>query len=240
MGSERTDAHIHLIYGVDDGAKTPEDMQRMLDEVHRNGITTVYATSHRTPGYREFPVDLYGARLAEANAYCRAQGYPITVLPGAEILYTPALHNEIEREELQTLGDTDVVLAEFVPNVRYEEICTAIELLQTHGFTPMLAHIERYACLAPTLFSRGKAYALKKKYPNVLLQVNCGAVLSRMQKPNGRYIEQWFRAEMIDCIASDAHDCGRRKNRMQKACDALAPVCSPAYMTYLTTFGTNG
>ena len=49
------DIHAHFVYGVDDGAKTLQDMQAMLDEAYLSGIKVLYATSHSTPGITHFP-----------------------------------------------------------------------------------------------------------------------------------------------------------------------------------------
>ena len=50
-----TDIHAHFVYGVDDGAKTPEDMYRMLDAANADGITCLFATPHATREFTLFP-----------------------------------------------------------------------------------------------------------------------------------------------------------------------------------------
>lgn len=49
-----TDIHSHFVYGVDDGAKTRADMEAMLDAAYADGVTSLFATSHMTPGISPF------------------------------------------------------------------------------------------------------------------------------------------------------------------------------------------
>ena len=44
--------HAHFVYGMDDGAKTREDMEAMLDAAYADGITSLVATPHMTPGIK--------------------------------------------------------------------------------------------------------------------------------------------------------------------------------------------
>ena len=53
------DMHHHLIYGIDDGAQTIEDMKNMILTACRNGAEEIVATPHATPGREEFPGETY-------------------------------------------------------------------------------------------------------------------------------------------------------------------------------------
>ena len=223
------DIHAHFVYGVDDGAKTLEDMQGMLDEAFLGGIKVLYATSHCTPGVDRFPGKVYEEHLQEAKAYCAQRGYDMRLYGGAEILYTPALGNYLERHSLRTLGDSDCVLVEFVPDVSFSEIKTAISLLENAGYTPIIAHVERYECL----FSH-KIYRLKKEH-NVRYQVNCGTIVKKaLGFFKRRRMHRWFKKGLIDYVASDMHDLKARRNRMGAAARALEKYCSHGYIARMT------
>ena len=116
-----TDYHAHFVYGVDDGARTQEEMFAMLDAAAADGVTRLFATSHSTPGMEPFPRDVYQRHLDFARAYCAEKGYDLMLESGSELLYTPAAAYAAAEHSLITLGGTDWVL---------------------------LAHIERYPRLA--------------------------------------------------------------------------------------------
>ena len=227
MTTDFRDIHAHFVYGVDDGAKSLQDMQAMLDEAYLGGIKVMYATSHSTPGIHHFPEEIYTAHLEEARAYCAEKGYDIRLYSGTEILYTPALKNYLERKPLRTLGDSDCVLMEFVPDVSFGEIEAAVTLVENAGYIPILAHVERYGCL----FGR-KIYRLKKEHA-VRYQVNCGTVVKGMGFLKTRQLRGWFKKELIDYVASDMHDLKARRNRMGASAQALEKYCSQAYIARL-------
>lgn len=142
-----TDIHSHFLYGMDDGARSRVQMEAMLDAAYADGISSLFATPHVTPGI--YPLDnaLLTQRLNEARRYCRSKGYHMNIYSGAEVLYTPALRNYVVNYRLPTLGDSDYVLMEFVPDIAFKELESALELMERHGYITVLAHIERYACL---------------------------------------------------------------------------------------------
>ena len=210
-------------------------MCQMIDEAYQNGVRILYATSHQTPGYEAFDAATYAAHLDEARAYCKERGYDLEIRAGAEHLYTPMLRNVAEENELQTLGDSYVTLVEFVPDVSYGDICSAIESLLHNGYQPLLAHIERYECLVPGFLNRGKAYELKKRYKGILFQVNCRSVIDAKEakSKHGQTVRRWLKDQLIDRVASDMHDCKHRRNRMADARSALLEQCSEDYADYL-------
>ena len=139
-----TDYHAHFVYGVDDGARTREEMFAMLDAAAADGVTRLFATSHSTPGMEPFPLDVYQRHLDFARAYCAEKGYDLMLESGSELLYTPAAAYAAAEHSLVTLGGTDWVLLEFVPDVAAAEVETALRQITGSGYRVLLAHIERY------------------------------------------------------------------------------------------------
>lgn len=214
------DIHSHFIYDVDDGAKTRADMEAMLDAAHADGITSLFATPHVTPGLEPFHDSAYQNHLEEAKSYCQSKGYGMTLYPGAEIMYTPMLEQSVLNHPLPTLAGTNYVLLEFVPDISFGEMEGALHLLERHGYAPILAHIERYRCLYA-----GKHAARLKASCNVHYQINASTVLSPRGFFQTRAIRHWLRTGLVDFVASDAHGCSHRTFHMRKAYEALIALC---------------
>ncbi|MDO5378769.1 MAG: hypothetical protein Q4G52_10590 [Clostridia bacterium] len=224
-----TDIHSHVIYGVDDGAQTEAEMEAMLDAAHAQGISTLFATSHVTPGVLPFDHALYEQHLMQARRYCRERGYGLTVQAGAEIMYTPAIRHYAAERLLPTLAGSDHILLEFVPDAAYQEIENAVGLAERSGYVVTLAHIERYDCL----YRAQNAYRLKERH-DVHYQVNCSTIVDGRGFWKDRQIRAWLRDEMIDFVASDAHNCIRRPFRMREAYTALEQRVGEEYAKWLT------
>ncbi len=224
-----TDIHSHILYGIDDGPKTRAEMEAMLDAAHADGIASIFATSHATPGLQPFNSELRRARIEEAQNYCIQKGYALEILSGAEILYTPALEQDARNNGLPALADTECVLMEFVPDVAYEEMTHAVEIAQQAGYTTIIAHMERYDCLR----QQGNARRLKRDYP-VYYQVNCHSLFKRGGYWKRQFLNKCFKRRLIDFVASDAHDCVKRPFRMKEAYAWLSRKYGQEYADYLT------
>ncbi len=210
-----TDIHAHVVYGVDDGPKTAQDMRDLLDDAHAQGITRIFATSHMEPGVHPFPEEDYAARLAEGSRYCAEQKYDLKLIPGAELLYTPAMDAFIRDRRLKPLGDSMSVLVEFMPDISADETQWALEQLEDQGYQTVLAHIERYECMKGTLPAR-----LKKNF-SVQYQINCRSVIESDQLLRGRRVRKLLDAGLVDYVATDMHRRAGRPPRMAEAFETL-------------------
>ena len=210
-----TDYHAHFVYGVDDGAQTREEMYAMLDAAASDGVRHLFATSHSTPGMEHFPQEVYDRHLALARAYCTQKGYDLKLEHGSELLYTPAAGYAAVQRQLLTLGDTGWVLLEFVPNITAKELETALQEITGAGYRILVAHIERYPCLA----QHGLLARLHEQY-RLRCQINCSAVLDSGFWQRMR-LEHWVKAGLVDTVSSDAHNCTSRPTRMRQTYEQL-------------------
>ena len=210
------DIHAHLVYGMDDGAQSKQDMEAMLDAAYADGVASLFATPHVIPGIRPFDEALFRARLEEARRYCAQKGYGIELLPGAEIMYTPALETYAKERRIPTLADTQGVLMEFTPRISYDELERAVELMEHCGYITILAHIERYRCLA-----QGRHAERLKADHDVRYQVNGASVIKKPGLLRGRVLWRWLREGLIDYVATDTHNCGSRATNLTEAYGVL-------------------
>ena len=216
MTEQFLDLHTHVVYGVDDGARTEEQMRAILDAAAANGITTLVATTHATPGLEAFPQERYQRHLDAAQAYCQQQGYGLRLYPGAELLYNPMLRDAARENGLPTLAGTDWVLMEFLPQTSAKELENGLEEVAVCGYSILMAHVERYRCLE----SRGLLEKLKARYP-VACQMNGSTVLEPGSFWKRRRVERWLSSGVIDVVASDAHNTTSRPVNLREAYQKL-------------------
>lgn len=216
--SRYIDIHHHVLYGIDDdGPRTREDMRAMLEAAAEDGIGVIIATSHVEPGLRRFDWQFYNDRLQEANDYCRERSLPLTVLPGAELLYTSFTCNMLREGRVPTLAGSEYVLVEFTPGVTYPQLQEALNALNRSGYIPVLAHMERYLCL----LKHPKAVRDLKNSCLVRFQVNCRTIVENKGFWAKRFLRYVFPQGLVDAVATDAHNVGGRKTCMSAGIAAL-------------------
>lgn len=224
------DIHQHLVYGLDDGARTFEGSAQMLIASCKEGVGTVFATPHVTPGEVPFAPELYNERLDMIRTFAYRHALNIEILPGAEILYTDATLRFLQQGDIPTLNGGPFILVEFIPDVPWETLFDAVRKLSNAGYVPVIAHIERYACLVK---DPGRVLELRGMI-NLRLQVNCSTILRQRGLKLKRFIKTLLTNRGIDYVATDAHDVKYRPTCMKECYQALIAACPRAYALALT------
>lgn len=225
------DIHHHLAYGVDDGPKSLGQMKKMLRHAADEGIGTIIATSHATPGVQRFQLDEYRQALADARAYCTEKGLEIEILEGCEVLYTDQAPRLLSEGQIPTLAGTDFVLVEFSPDVKFSKLREALERLCCEGFRPVVAHVERYACLT----SRPSRAEKLKEELGVRFQVNCSSVIRNKGWTVRRFIKHMLEEELIDALGTDAHNMSSRAANMKETYKIVKRKYGGKYARRLTS-----
>ncbi|WP_420126720.1 tyrosine-protein phosphatase [Longimicrobium sp.] len=200
------DFHNHLIPGVDDGAADAEQAAAGLATFREQGVDTVVATPHVNGSLTGNPAAL-ADRLAEIDAgwaalEAVAKDSGVAVHRGAEIMLdVPAL--DLSDPRLRLAG-TRSVLVEFPFMSVPPNAMQALFELQMAGWTPVLAHPERYANAARDLTD-----AVEWRRMGAALQVNAGSLLGRYGKPAS--VLAWGLVEhgLASYLSSDYHARGR-------------------------------
>ena len=137
-----TDWHSHILPGVDDGVENISDSLSILSEYERMGVSDVWLTPHvmedipnRTEDLREKFEDLVSSYGGEVKLHL-----------AAENMMDSLFLSRLDAGDVLPIGeDKDMLLVEtsyFNPTIRFKEI---VEEIQRNGFTPLIAHPERYA-----------------------------------------------------------------------------------------------
>ncbi len=207
------DIHCHLLCGVDDGAKTIEESEAMLQEAHRQGITGIILTPHYRHGMFSYPKGLIEENFALLQPYAMELG--ITLALGTEYHVNSHMVEALEGGRCLTLAGTRYVLAEFSHDAEYSYIYQMAQELIFHGFVPIIAHIERCAAITADMENADRLKSL-----GAWIQINADAVLGMEGTAARRFCKKMLKAGYVDVIASDSHGTVKRACHMDR-CYAL-------------------
>lgn len=202
------DFHNHLMPGVDDGASTLAESRAALQLMREQGITAVVTTPHLRASLLESRAECaeYLARLDEAWSQLRrlaAEEFAeLRVERGVELMLDlPAA--DVSDVRLRLAG-TSFVLVEFPFMSIPPNASSAIFEMKMQGWTPIIAHPERYANLDPDSDAPEEWRRM-----GACLQVNGGSLLGRYGKPAEQIAWALLERGMVDYLSSDYHARGR-------------------------------
>ena len=206
------DWHSHVLCGIDDGAKTPEESILMLSALYESGVDTVCATPHfhadriTVDGFLQSREDALG-KIKET-----AKGQIPRILLGAEVRYYPGI-SRMERLAELCIENTGLLLLE-MPFSKWTEY-TQRELRELAGSAPfgvVLAHIERYLKL------QDRKTWQRIYEAGLYTQVNASFFNSRMTR--GRALRM-ISSDRIHFIGSDCHNMSTRAPDLADAYEVI-------------------
>lgn len=210
------DMHHHLIYGIDDGAKSFEGTMKMARQAADNQVDVIITTPHITPGQAPFLYDDYQSHLEETRAWLKEEGLDLTLYTGSEVLYTHSTPYMLTDGKVPTLAGTRYVLLEFSPDDTFKYLMDAGQSVAGLGYVPVFAHVERYECL-----KKAEQIRKIKKECGALIQVNARTVIRKHSFFKQLFLSKIFKEELVDFISTDCHDLPGRDNHMAEAFDRL-------------------
>lgn len=219
-----SDMHIHALFGVDDGAKDEEKMLAMVDTEYQDGVRYLCLTPHYHPGYfgdnRDAVSRAYDRLCQEAE-----RRWPELKLGlGNELRYDRGCVSWLRDGLCRTMNGTDYVLVDFLENEENGKIHRALDQLLNAGYTPILAHAERYGKLRER-----DIYEFREN--GVLIQVDTQSLFRGFGFLIQRRCKALLKARLADFAGSDAHDLSRRPPGMSAFGKAVEALCSKDYAT---------
>ncbi len=222
------DLHAHIMPGVDDGPRTPEDSLDMARAALADGVGVIVATPHIPfAGLTRQESD---QRLAVLRHYFAGQGTHLEVHLGAEVSLEPDILRWLADGLAWPIGATRYVLVElpfFVLPPYTEDV---IFRLQVAGYKPILAHPERNAPLAAApdrlqpLVERG-----------VLVQITTTSVLGGFGAQAKSAAMAFLQRGWVHVLASDAHSASRRPPSLMEATRTAERLIGPEAWNLVTT-----
>lgn len=218
-----TDIHSHLIPGIDDGVQTLEESIEMIKALSALGFKKLITTPHiMSDFFRNTPEIILGG-LETVREEIIKQGIPIELDAAAEYYLDEDFLNKIKGEKLLTFGKNYVLFEVSYINPPDTLFNIIFEMI-VHGYTPILAHPERY----PFWYTKFEEYH-RIKEAGVLFQLNTNSLVGYYGPPAKKIAERMIDENMIDFIGSDLHG--------QRHLTALQKVSAESYLAKLAAKG---
>jgi len=203
------DFHLHLLPGLDDGSASLVETIRMVQVLADLGFTTLVCTPHQKQDSinpsRSSIDQVFAAVCEEVEDH-----FPgIELLLGAENYYDGQLSTRLGEKNIPTIRDSDTFLLEFPPSIDEKSFKTALFRVQMEGYSPIIAHVERYRNLNHKLLaSVGEEFFLQVNLTSFLKESNDLEQRARAIK--------YFEKNLVSLFATDMHTPHMAK-RIEKA-----------------------
>ena len=208
------DIHTHILPHLDDGAKDTRMSVAMLKQLQEQGVDTVVFTPHYY-GRRTSPEEFLKRRN---DMFAHIQGQIPAGLEtrlGAELHFTGINMPDNDLLCKLAIEGTKYILIEFPFTVAWTgELMKRLEyFIQETGYTPIIAHAERYPQVRknPTLIS-------KFMKMGCLIQVNAPAFLNKREK---KLAFALMKHGFVHCIGTDSHNLADRAPDFTTAQEAV-------------------
>jgi len=203
------DIHSHVIYGVDDGARTLEDSLALVRMAAESGTTDLVATPHANPTY-PYHRELLKDRLEQIR---KGAGGSIRLYLGCDFyLSYDNIQDAIANPSKYTINEQNYLLVEFSDMLVFRNTGEIFERLQDAGMTPIITHPERNALIRQRLDDL-QSWVENGAYVQITAQSLLGTFGRQAREFCGTLLDR----NLVHFIASDAHDVERRPPKLDGA-----------------------
>lgn len=206
------DIHSHILFNIDDGAETLEDSVRLCRDAADNGVKLITATPHffDYSHIRSF-VSERNHKISVLREILDEEGIPISVAAGSELFLNDKVFSAGDLDAL-TINGSRYMLCEFpLGPFDIDRAPLWIDELISRGYTPIVAHPERYIEFHRNLYIIDELLDRE-----VVFQVNIDSLTGKNgEEPQKMAVDMVMRKIAL-LIGSDAHDTEYRHTRLRE------------------------
>lgn len=194
------DLHTHILYGIDDGAKSLEESLEILKKASINGVTDIILTPHYIKN------SIYNANNKEKEKLLNTlkkelikNTINIKLYLGNEV-YIDEDIPKLLKNNIKTLNNSRYILIELPLTNKSPVLNEALYNIKQANLIPIIAHPERY-------IRYYKDYNFFNELINqgCLLQANIGSLYGFYGIRSKKMFKELLKRNMIHFIASDIH-----------------------------------
>jgi len=222
---EFVDIHTHILYGLDDGAKSLDESLAMLALAAAHGTTDIVATPHANSRYRFNPA-VVSERIAELNGRST-----VRLHHGSDFrLQSDTIEDALRHPTKYTINHGPYLLVEFPEMTVFPNTDDVLLQLLDAGMVPIITHPERHRGLRERIDDLTRWVQM-----GCCLQVTAGSVTGRFGPDARTFTGSLIARGLVHFVASDAHDTRHRPPALDAAFAALAETWGEATVSPMFT-----
>lgn len=195
--SIKVDMHSHVLPGIDDGAQTVEESIFLVKKMIALGIAKIIATPHIMADYYRNTPETINSALDTLRAEIKKQALEVVIEAAAEHYFDETFEARVDEKRLMLIGEKHV-LFEFSFINRPPNVINVVQKLKDHGYTPILAHPERYPYMELEDFKQLHDWGVN-------FQLNSISLTGYYGRETKKLAETLIDNQLIDFISSDMH-----------------------------------
>ena len=237
------DYHCHILPGVDDGCRDLDESLALAQVLTTAGFKEVHCTPHCIHGVYDNTPSSVSAAVEQLQQQINSEGIPLKLHAGMEYYLDEYFLQKLS--DVQPLGETSLLLIEFPMHPADPwQLKDLVFQIVRKGYTPVLAHPERYQFLIPQEETAGLLNGFKHLFVKAqqqselsalgllaelqqhgcLLQGNIGSLVGYYGHKVQENAEQLQRAGLYRFWGSDGHHPEPTSQYLEKARDILKGI----------------
>jgi len=195
------DMHNHILFGIDDGSKILEYSIEMIHQMMNLGFKKLIFTPHVISDYYPNTKETISVPFLALKDYVLANNLKIQLEYAAEHLIDDVFIQDLKSnpDNILSFGNKNVLIETPFINQPIQLEQVIFELINK-GFTPILAHPERYVYLQSDYELAEKIFETGVKF-----QINLLSLISHYSPQSTKLAKYLIENKRYHYISSDAH-----------------------------------
>ena len=194
------DIHSHILYGIDDGAKTIDESLNILKKAYSSGVTDIVLTPHYIINSKYNCNNQDKLKLLNnIKKKMNEENIDINLYLGNEVYIDSGISDLIQKD-ISLINGSRYMLIELPMNRKSTIIDDVLYELSKKNIIPVIAHPERY-----TAYYKDYEFFYDLIEKGCLLQSNVGSLYGMYGIKAKRMIKGLLKRRMITLMGSDIH-----------------------------------
>tara|TARA_Y100000589_G_scaffold197641_1_gene186706 strand:- start:2626 stop:3393 length:768 start_codon:yes stop_codon:yes gene_type:complete len=172
----KADIHSHILPGIDDGAKNIDQSIELIKGLKELGFCSLLCTPHVMTDFYRNSTETIKDKLDLVRNEIDKRNINISIDAAAEYYFDEELRKRLSKKDIISFGKENYLLFEFSYFNEHQRIFESISDMIQGGYTPVLAHPERYPYYVMNLekFDHLKSMGVKFQINLLSLEGNYG------------------------------------------------------------------